>query len=177
MSRIESLLSEMGLALRPPKAPVANYLGTKRSGNLLYVSGRVSEKRGKVGTDLSTEDAKLAAKDTMLDLLAIIKADIGDLDKIVSILKLQGFVNSAASFTAQPQVIDGASELLIALYGEAGKHARTATGAAQLPCGPAYSWTWWWSSGNNELVQGLSRMRIMMQCSGSARASAADCRS
>jgi enamine deaminase RidA (YjgF/YER057c/UK114 family) len=71
----------------------------------------------------------------MLDLLAIIKADIGDLDKIFSILKLQGFVNSAASFTAQPQVIDGASELLIALYGEAGKHARTATGAAQLPYG------------------------------------------
>ncbi len=71
----------------------------------------------------------------MLDLLAIIKADIGDLDKIVSILKLQGFVNSATSFTAQPRVIDGASELLIALYGESGKHARTATGAAQLPYG------------------------------------------
>ena len=135
MSRIESLLSEMGLALHPPKAPVANYLGTKRCGNLLYVSGRVSEKRGQVGTDLSTEDAKLAARDTMLDLLAIIKADIGDLDTIVSILKLQGFVNSAASFTAQPQVIDGASELLIALYGEAGRHARTATGTAQLPYG------------------------------------------
>ena len=135
MSRVETLLSEMGLALHPPKAPVANYLGTKRSGNLLYVSGRVSEKRGKVGTDLSTENAKLAARDTMLDLLAIIKADIGDLDRIVSILKLQGFVNSAASFTAQPQVIDGASELLIALYGEAGRHARTATGTAQLPYG------------------------------------------
>ena len=135
MNRVETLLEDMGLALPLPKAPVANYLGTNRSGSLLYVSGRVSEKRGQVGTDLSTEDAKLAARDTMLDLLAIIKADIGDLDKIVSILKLQGFVNSAATFTAQPQVIDGASELLIALYGEAGRHARTATGTAQLPYG------------------------------------------
>ena len=72
MSRVETLLSEMGLALHPPKAPVANYLGTKRSGNLLYVSGRVSEKRGQVGTDLSAEEAKLAARDTMLALLAII---------------------------------------------------------------------------------------------------------
>lgn len=125
----------MGLALRPPKSPVADYLGTKRSGNLLFVSGRVSEKRGQVGTDVSPEEAKLAARDTVLDLLAIIKADIGDLDEIASVLKLRGFVNSAAAFKAQPQVIDGASELLIALYGEFGRHARTATGAAQLPYG------------------------------------------
>ena len=135
MNRVETLLEDMGLALPLPKAPVANYLGTKRSGNLLFVSGRVSEKRGRVSTDVSQEEAKLAARDTMLDVLAIIKADIGDLDEIISILKLQGFVNSAASFNALPQVIDGASELLIALYGESGRHARTATGAAQLPYG------------------------------------------
>jgi len=135
MSRVETLLEDMGLALPLLKAPLANYLGTKRSGNLLFVSGRVSELCGQVGTDVSGEEAKIAARDAMLDLLAIIKADIGDLDKIVSILKLQGFVNSATSFTAQPRVIDGASELLIALYGESGKHARTATGAAQLPYG------------------------------------------
>ena len=135
MSRVESRLQELGLALRPRKVPVANYLGTKRSGDLLFVSGRVSEQRGQVGTDVSAEEAKLAARDAMLDLLAIIKADIGDLDKIVSILKVQGFVNSAPTFTGQPQVIDGASELLISVYGESGKHARTATGAAQLPYG------------------------------------------
>lgn len=135
MSRVETLLEDMGLALPLPKAPVANYLGTKRSGNLLFVSGRVSEKRGRVSTDVSQEEAKLAARDTMLDVLAIIKADIGDLDEIISILKLQGFVNSAESFNALPQVIDGASELLIALYGESGRHARTATGAAELPYG------------------------------------------
>lgn len=135
MSRVETCLAEMGLTLPPPKAPVANYLGTKRCGDLLFVSGRVSEKRGQVGTEVSEGEAKVAARDTMLDLLAIIKSDIGDLDTITSIIKIQGFVNSATSFKAQPKVIDGASELLIAVYGEAGKHARTATGAAQLPYG------------------------------------------
>ncbi len=135
MSQVEERLAEMGLVLSPPKAPVADYLGTKRSGDLLFISGRVSEKRGQVSIDVSQEEAKLAARDTMLDVLAIIKADIGDLDEIISILKLQGFVNSAESFNALPQVIDGTSELLIALYGESGRHARTATGAAQLPYG------------------------------------------
>lgn len=135
MSRVEAKLAELGLALGAPKVPVANYLETNRSGNLLYVSARVSSKRGQVGTDVSEEEAKLAARDTVLDLLAIVKADIGDLDQVGSVLKMQGFVNSAKSFTAQPQVVDGASELLIALYGESGRHARTATGAAQLPYG------------------------------------------
>ncbi len=135
MSKIESILQDMELGLPPPKAPVANYLGTKRSGNLLYVSGRVSKLCGVVGVDVSEADAKIAARDTMLDILAIVKTDIGDLDIIHSILSMQGFVNSGPSFTAQPKVIDGASELLIALYGEAGKHARTATGVSQLPFG------------------------------------------
>lgn len=135
MSQVEARLAKLGLALRPPKSAVANYLGTKRTGNLLFVSGRVSEKRGKVGADVSQEEAKLAARDAMLDLLAIVKADIGDLDEIVSVVKLRGFVNSDKSFVAQPQVVDGASELLIALYGESGRHARTATGVAQLPYG------------------------------------------
>lgn len=135
MSDIESRLTALGLTLPPPKIPVANYLGTRRSGNLLFVAGRVSETRGQVGTDVDEDAAKLAARDTMLDLLAIIRADNHDLDEISAILKVQGFVNSGPEFTRQPQVIDGASELLIALYGEAGKHARTATGVAQLPYG------------------------------------------
>jgi enamine deaminase RidA (YjgF/YER057c/UK114 family) len=135
MGRVEERLTEMGLNLGPAKSPVANYLGTKRSGNLLFVSGRVSEQRGRVGVDVSQPQAKLAARDTLLDLLAIIKADIGSLDEIESIVKLQGFVNADASFDALPQVVDGASELLISLYGESGRHARTATGAAQLPYG------------------------------------------
>ena len=137
MSRIEEKLRELGLTLPPPKTPVANYLGTKQSGELLFVSGRVSQMRGEVGSELTLEQGKIAARDAMVDLLAIIKNDIGDLDRIVSIEQVRGFVRSAPTFIEQPKVIDGASELLIALYGEAGRHARTATGAAQLPFGAA----------------------------------------
>jgi enamine deaminase RidA (YjgF/YER057c/UK114 family) len=137
MSRVDEKLRELGLTLPPPKTPVANYLGTKQSGDLLFVSGRVSQMRGEVGSELTVEQAKNAARDTMLDLLAIIKNDIGDLDEIVSIEQVRGFVRSAPTFMGQPNVIDGASELLIALYGDAGRHARTATGAAQLPFGAA----------------------------------------
>ena len=137
MNRIEARLNALGLTLPSPKLPVANYLGSKRSGNLLFVSGRVSRTRGEVGSELSKDEAKLAAREALLDILAIVKQDIGTLDAIVSIEKMQGFVRSAASFTEQPLVIDGASDLLIELFGESGQHARTATGAAQLPFGAA----------------------------------------
>ena len=137
MGVVELRLEQLGLALPPPKAPVANYLGTKQSGVLLFVSGRVSRLRGEVGSEISAADAKLAARDTVLDLLAIVKQDIGDLDRIAAVEQVRGFVRSAASFTEQPMVIDGASDLLIALFGEHGRHARTATGAAQLPFGAA----------------------------------------
>jgi enamine deaminase RidA (YjgF/YER057c/UK114 family) len=137
MSPTEQRLRSLGLTLPPAKAPVANYVGTKRSGDLLFVSGRVSALRGEVGSEVSVADARTAARDTMLDLLAIIKQDLGDLDRIASIERVQGFVRSAREFTAHPEVIDGASDLLVALFGEAGRHARTATGAAQLPFGAA----------------------------------------
>ena len=137
MSVVEERLRALGLALPAPKAPVANYLGSKRSGDLLFVSGRVSQLRGEVGSEITLADAKTAARDAMLDLLAIVKQDIGDLDRIVSVEQVRGFVRSAPSFTEQPYVIDGASDLLIALLGEPGRHARTATGAAQLPFGAA----------------------------------------
>jgi len=137
VSRIEEKLTELGERLPPPKAHVANYLGCKISGDILYVSARVSEMRGEVGTDLGTMEAKLAAKGALLDILAIIKNEIGDLDRIVSVEKMVGFVRSAQTFTEQPKVIDGASDLLIALWGEDGRHARTATGVAQLPFGAA----------------------------------------
>jgi enamine deaminase RidA (YjgF/YER057c/UK114 family) len=137
MSRVEERLKAIGLTLGPARAPVANYLGTKRSGDLLFVAGKVSALRGEVGTEVDFAQARRAARDTMLDLLAIIKQDIGDLDRIISVERLQGFVRSAANFTEHPQVIDGASDLLVELFGEAGRHARTATGAAQLPFGAA----------------------------------------
>lgn len=135
--RVEARLNELGLTLPEPKPPVANYLGTKRSGDLLFVSGKVSALRGEVGNEVDVARAKLAARDAMLDLLAIIKQDIGDLDRIVSVERLHGFVRSAPNFIAQPEVIDGASDLLVELLGPAGRHARTATGVNQLPFGAA----------------------------------------
>ncbi len=137
MSHIEEKLFALGESLPEAKKPVANYLGCKQSGNTLYVSGRVSQIRGEVGTDLTVAEAQMAAKGALLDILAIIKDEIGSVDKVVSVEKLVGFVRSAPSFTEQPKVIDGASDLLIALFGDEGRHARTATGVAQLPFGAA----------------------------------------
>ena len=137
MGRVEDRLSSLGEVLPDPKKAVANYLGCKRSGNTLYVSGRVSPMRGEVGSDLTVVEAQAAARDALLDILAIVKKEIGDLDKIVGVEKMLGFVRSASSFTEQPKVIDGASDLLVAIFGEEGRHARTATGVAQLPFGAA----------------------------------------
>ena len=136
-SDIETRLMNLGIVLQEHKAPVAQYLGTKKSGNLLFVSGRVSELRGEVGSDLTEEQGKTAARDTIVLLLAIVRHDIKDLNRISGIIKLQGFIRSAPDFVRQPQVLDGASELLIEVFGQKGAHARTATGVAQLPFGAA----------------------------------------
>src|SRR5690349_21663028 len=137
MSGFESRLAELGLYLPNVPEPVGAYLGAKISGDLLFVSGRVSALRGEVDTTVSVAEARLAARDTMLLLLAIAKQEIGTLDRIVSVEFVRGFVRSSSSFTQQPAVIDGASEVLINVLGEPGRHARTATGAAQLPYGAA----------------------------------------
>jgi enamine deaminase RidA (YjgF/YER057c/UK114 family) len=135
MGIVEKRLAELGLALPGPKQPVGNYLGSKRIGELLFASGRVSDCIGEVGTEVTLEKATEAARDTVLTILAITRQDIKDLDLIEGVLKVTGFVRSAASFTEQPKVIDGASDLLIELFKENGRHARTATGVAQLPFG------------------------------------------
>ena len=135
MGIIEKRLEELGLSLPDPKPPVGNYLGSKRIGELLFASGRVSDCIGEVGTEVSLEKAKEAARDTVLMILAITKQDIKDLDLIEGVLKLTGFVRSSKNFTEQPKVIDGASDLLIELFKENGRHARTATGVAQIPFG------------------------------------------
>jgi enamine deaminase RidA (YjgF/YER057c/UK114 family) len=135
MSTIENKLIALGLKLPLPKPPVANYLTCKLVGELLFVSGRVSERVGEVGTDVTEEVAKIAARDTVLLILSIVKEEIKDLDKISGIIKLQGFIRSSSQFISQPYVLDGASELLIELWGEKGRHARTATGVSQLPFG------------------------------------------
>jgi enamine deaminase RidA (YjgF/YER057c/UK114 family) len=135
MDSIEKRLEELGLSLPGAKPRVGNYLGSKKIGELLFASGRVSDCIGEVGTEVTLEKAKEAARNTVLTILAIIKEDIKDLDLIVGVIKVTGFVRSAVSFIEQPKVIDGASDLLIELFKEHGRHARTATGVAQIPFG------------------------------------------
>ena len=135
MSNLEKKLEQYGLSLPEPKPPVGKYLGSKRMGELLFASGRVSDCIGEVGKDVSIEEAKDAAQHTVLMILSIIKEDIKDLDLLTGVIKVTGFVRSSLNFTEQPKVIDGASELLIKLFKENGHHARTATGVAQLPFG------------------------------------------
>jgi enamine deaminase RidA (YjgF/YER057c/UK114 family) len=135
MSLIEKRIQALGLSLPEPKPPVGNYLGSKTIGELLFAAGRVSELVGEVGTAVSEEQAREAAQNTVLTILAIIKEDIKDLDLITGVVKLTGFIRSSPDFIRQPKVVDGASDLLIEIFGENGRHARTATGVAQLPFG------------------------------------------
>ncbi|HUS54165.1 MAG TPA: RidA family protein [Thermohalobaculum sp.] len=137
ISNVERRLTALGLELPPSKQPVANYLGCKRSGDLLYVSGQIGLVRGAVGSDVTLAQGQQCAREAVLQMLRTVDDTTGDLDQIVSVEKLLGFVRSAPDFTEQPKVIDGASDLLIAIFGEAGRHSRTATGAPQLPFGAA----------------------------------------
>ncbi|MGB4845671.1 MAG: RidA family protein, partial [Ferruginibacter sp.] len=123
--------------LPKPKPPVGNYLGSKSIGELLFAAGRVSDLVGEVGTAVSEDQAKEAARNLVLTILAIVKQDIKALDLITGVVKLTGFIRSSQQFTRQPAVVDGASDLLIEIFGENGRHARTATGVAQLPFGAA----------------------------------------
>ena len=137
--KIEEKLTQMGLALPTPAAPAGNYVGAVRVGNLLFVSGHGPRRQGesyitgKVGRDLTTEQAYEVAKIVMLSCLASVKREIGDLDRVKRIVKLLGMVNCTEDFTEQPKVINGASDLLVTLYGDAGRHARSAVGMQQLP--------------------------------------------
>lgn len=135
MTAIEQKLEALGFQLAPAKPPVGNYLGCKRVGNLLFASGRVSELRGAVGSDVTVPQAYEAARDTVLLILAILREDGVELDRLAGVAKVTGFIRSAPGFTAQPAVLDGASDLLVQLFGDAGRHARTATGVAELPFG------------------------------------------
>lgn len=131
-------LSSMGLSLPAVPVPVAAYVNCVRSGNLLFLSGGLpidGERKviGKVPDDVSIEEARDGARMIMLNRLAVIRDAIGSLDKVKQIVSLTGFVNSAPDFFGHPQVVNGASELLVELFGEKGKHSRTALGAAALP--------------------------------------------
>jgi enamine deaminase RidA (YjgF/YER057c/UK114 family) len=136
-SIIEKLTS-LGLSLPAVPAPVAAYVNCVRSGNLLFLSGGLpidGEKKviGKVPTDVSIDQAREGARMIILNRLAVIKDAIGSLEQVKQIVALNGFVNSAPDFYGHPQVINGASELLVELFGSKGKHSRTALGAAALP--------------------------------------------
>ena len=131
-------LESMGLTLPEVPTPVAAYVNCVRSGNLLFLSGGLPidgtrKVIGKVPTQVSVDEAKEAARMIMLNRLAVIRDAIGSLNKIKQIVALNGFVNSEADFYDHPQVINGASEFLVELLGDKGKHSRTALGAAALP--------------------------------------------
>src|SRR6201993_412847 len=133
-----------GIPLHKAPSPVANYVGFVRTGNLLFVSGQVcfdpSGKliaKGKLGAGVSIEQGAAAARGCAINLLAQIKAALGDLDKIVRVVRLGGFINSAPDFVDGPKVLNGASDLMVAAFGDKGRHARTTVGVASLPADAA----------------------------------------
>jgi enamine deaminase RidA (YjgF/YER057c/UK114 family) len=137
---IEQKLAAQGIVLPQPAAPVANYVGFVRSGNLLFVSGQVCVNaegkliaKGKLGAGVSIEQGNAAARGCAINLLAQIKAAIGDLDKVTRVVRLGGFVNSAPDFLDGPKVLNGASDLMVEVFGDKGRHARTTVGVASLP--------------------------------------------
>lgn len=142
-SSVESALKRLGLSLPEAIAPVANYVPYVRTGNLLFVSGQISKTTagaavtGKLGVDVDVAGGQKAAELCALNILAQVKAAVGDLDRIVRIVRLNAFVNSAPEFTDQPQVVNGASNLFANVLDDKGKHSRTAVGVAALPLGVA----------------------------------------
>jgi len=143
MGEVESKLAELGLELPAPPAPVANYVRAVRTGNLVFVSGHGPSRdgelvyRGKLGADVDVATGYKAAQLVMLNCLTSLKEEIGELDRVTRIVKLLGMVNCAPDFGEQPEVINGASDLLTELFGERGRHARSAVGMAALPRGIA----------------------------------------
>ncbi|MEM7752061.1 MAG: RidA family protein [Pseudomonadota bacterium] len=143
MADIDSKLAELGLELPNSPAPQANYIPYVVTGNIVYVSGQISQDAngliiGKLGADVTVEAGAKAAETCALSLLAQVKAACGgDWGRFKRVVKLTGFVNSTPDFTDQPKVINGASDLLVAILGDAGRHARSAVSAGSLPLGVA----------------------------------------
>lgn len=141
--KIEARLAELGVTLPQPVAPVANYVPAVLSGNLLHISGQLPigpkglSLTGTLGAGVTVEDAQGAAKLCAINILAQAKAVVGDLDRIVRVVKLGAFVASTADFFDQPKVVNGASDFMVAALGDKGRHARSAVGVAALPLGAA----------------------------------------
>jgi enamine deaminase RidA (YjgF/YER057c/UK114 family) len=133
-------LKELGIELPTAGAPAAAYVMSAQSGNTVYLSGHIAKKDGKVwvgklGATLTTEEGRAAARSIAIDLIATLHAHVGDLNKVTRIVKVMSLVNSTFEFTEQHLVTNGASELIADIFGEAGKHARSAFGVAQIPLG------------------------------------------
>jgi enamine deaminase RidA (YjgF/YER057c/UK114 family) len=141
---VEQKLTAEGIVLPEPVAPVANYVGFVRTGNLLFVSGQVCFDgqgkliaKGKLGAGVTTEQGAAAARGCAINLIAQVKAALGDLDKVVRVVRIGGFVNSAPDFLEGPKVLNGASDLMVQAFGDKGRHARTTVGVASLPADAA----------------------------------------
>ena len=137
---VEKKITELGIVLPTPAAPIANYVGFVRIGNLLIVSGQLCldaegklVAKGKLGAGVSVEDGHKAARTCAINLLAQIKVAVGDLDKVARVVRLGGFISSVPSFLDGPKVMNGASDLMVAAFGDKGRHARTTVGVAVLP--------------------------------------------
>jgi enamine deaminase RidA (YjgF/YER057c/UK114 family) len=141
---VEKKLAELGIVLPRPATPVANYIPFVRVGALLFVSGQIcldaSGKlvaKGRLGDGVSVEDGQKAARACAINVLAQVKAALGDLDKVKQVARLGGFINSSPSFLEGPKVMNGASDLMVAVLGDKGRHARTTVGVAVLPADAA----------------------------------------
>lgn len=143
MSQVEERLAAAGIAIPDVPVPLAAYVPGVVSGNMVYTSGQLPMKdgalayKGRLGESMSPEDGYAAAKQCAINCLGVVKALLGDLDRVTRVVKVVGFVNSAPDFEGQPKVINGASELLQTAFGESGAHARSAVGVAALPLGAA----------------------------------------
>lgn len=141
--QIEARIAELGITLPQAAAPAANYVPFVRTGNQLFISGQIPmgsdgiQFQGKLGAGTSIEDGQAAARLCAINLLAQAKAALGDLDKVVRLVKIVGFVNSTPDFSDQPKVMNGASDFLVEALGDRGRHARSAVGVAGLPFGVA----------------------------------------
>jgi len=137
---VEKKLADLGVMLHQPPTPVANYVGFVRSGHLLFVAGQICldgegkmVAKGKLGADVTLEDGQKAARACAVNVLAQIKAALGDLDKVKRVVRLGGFINAAPTFLDVPKVMNGASDLMVAAFGDKGRHARATVGVAVLP--------------------------------------------
>jgi enamine deaminase RidA (YjgF/YER057c/UK114 family) len=144
MNRYETRLQELGVTLPELPTPIANYIPAKRSGNLVFTAGQVSTEKGrdykgKLGADLALADARSATRACVINCLASIKAAIGTLEKVQQVIAVHGLINSTLECTEQAAAMNGASDFLVEVFGEAGKHVRTSAGVASLPMGFAAS--------------------------------------